>query len=657
MSGEAPEPREAQPLSEPATAVQPPPIGTNDGAPRASAGPAPAVTDTAVASATPTRVVWERIKHHKVVQWTLAYLALAYTLLHSAELLGSSLGWSHRPLRLFTLLLILGVPVVIIISWYHGARGQRRVSGTELMIIAILLAIGGTFLWRDSKTERAAEGAASAVGEHGTESAAQKLTTPAPAPPAASIAVLAFSDLSAEGNQGYFSDGIAEEILNVLAHVKGLKVASRTSSFQFRKSDLGAPAIAQKLGVRHILEGSVRKAGDTVRISAQLIDASTDQHLWSQTFDRPLNTANLFAMQDEIAKSIVDHLAQTMGRTADVAGPTARKADTADEEAYDLYLKGRSLFIARSKDNMGEAARILKAAVAKDPQFARAWEMLGAVLVSSKSWDVGDERDYQAGVDAVDMALRLDPNLSLAYAVRGLVQQDMIPSRGAVGWEDSSESYSRAIEHDETNATAFLWRGASHTALGYFDGAIQDYQRCLDIDPAYDFCRLQFAFVYLCLGRTDDALRFYEMELQNGYNGGVIAVLAPAAAARGDRLGALSTLVLQFRDHPQLIRPLFRALTDPTFSQHDRQDALALVNKAENTGNFIPTALWILKAYDKRIADSMALPIWWARGDAAWLKSQSRTQAMQHWHLPEYWRKHGFPPQCRPIGESDFECR
>jgi TolB-like protein len=135
---------------------------------------------------------------------------------------------------------------------------------------------------------------------------------PAPAaqsPPVASIAVLPFSDLSAEGNQGYFSDGMSEEILNVLAHVNGLRVASRTSSFQFRKSDLGAPAIAARLGVRHILEGSVRKAGNTVRVTAQLIDASTDQHLWSQSFDRPMSTANLFAIQDEIAKNIVDKLA------------------------------------------------------------------------------------------------------------------------------------------------------------------------------------------------------------------------------------------------------------------------------------------------------------------------------------------------------------
>jgi TolB-like protein/Tfp pilus assembly protein PilF len=615
------------------------------------------VTDAAAPAAAPIRAVWERIKHHKVVQWTLAYLALAYTLLHSAEMLGNSLGWSHGLLRLFTLLLILGVPVVIIVSWYHGARGQRRVSGTELMIIAILLAMGGTFLWRDSKTEHAAESAASATGEHGSETGAQKLTTAAPAPPAASIAVLAFSDLSAEGNQGYFSDGIAEEILNVLAHVKGLKVASRTSSFQLRKSDLGAPAIAQKLGVRHILEGSVRKAGDTVRITAQLIDASADQHVWSETFDRPLSTANLFAIQDEIAKSIVDHLAATMGSAADVAGaPTARKADTADEDAYDLYLKGRSLFIARSKQNLIAAAGALKAAVAKDPKFARAWEMLGAVLVAWKYWDVGDESDHQAGSDALDKALRLDPNLSLAYAVRGELQVDMVPSRGAAGWDDASASFSRAIEHDGTNATAYLLRGEIYMALGYQDRAIQDYQRTLDIDPAYEFCRLHLAMTYLYLGRTDDALRLSEIGLENGYFFDEPA-LASAVAARGDRFGALSILARVYQDDPQLIRPLFRALTDPRFSEHDRQDALALVNRAKNSQNLIPSALLMLKAYDKIIADNTDPPIWWAHDDEAWLNSQSRKRAMQYWHLPEYWRKHGFPPQCRPVGESDFECR
>src|SRR5262249_26512925 len=159
-----------------------------DRAPHASA--APALAAAAVPAAVPIRTIWERIKHHKVVQWTLAYLALAYTLLHSAEMLGNSLGWSHALLRLFTLLLVLGVPVVITVWWYQGARGQRGVSGTELMIIAILLARGGTFLWRDSRIEHAAGSAAGGAGEHGWETGAQR-SRGAPAPPAASIAVLA----------------------------------------------------------------------------------------------------------------------------------------------------------------------------------------------------------------------------------------------------------------------------------------------------------------------------------------------------------------------------------------------------------------------------------------------------------------------------------
>src|SRR5882757_11218648 len=143
-----------------------------------------------------------------------------------------------------------------------------------------------------------------------------------------------------------------------------------------------------------------------------------------------------------------------MGNPADVAASMARKADTASEAAYDLYLRGRSLFIDRSKQNLIAAAGHLKAAVAKDPKFARAWEMLGAVLVTGESWNIGDESDTQAGANAVDTALRLDPNLSLAYAVRGEFQLPTIPSRGAASWEDSSENYLRSIEHDGTNATA-----------------------------------------------------------------------------------------------------------------------------------------------------------------------------------------------------------
>lgn len=345
-----------------------------------------------------------------------------------------------------------------------------------------------------------------------------------------------------------------------------------------------------------------------------------------------------------------------IGPSADVAALTARKADTADQDAYDLYLKGRSLFIARSKNNLIEAARVLKAAVAKDPKFARAWEMLGAVLVTGKYWDAGDENDFKAGSVALDVALRLDPKLSLAYAARSEVQADMVPAHGAASWEDSLASLSLAIEHDGNNATAYLWRAESYMALGYQDRAIQDYQRSLDIDPAHEVCRRHLAMTYLYLGRTDDALRLLEIGWENGYLFNDVA-FASAVARRGDRLGALNILAREYQDDPQLIRPLYRSLTDPAFGDRDRQDAVALVKSAKNTVNFIPSALLILKAYDEIVAYGDDPPIWWARDDEAWLKSESRKRAMQYWHLPEYWREHGFPPQCKPIGDSDFECR
>jgi TolB-like protein len=414
--------------------------------------------------------IFEQLKQRNVFRVAVLYLVVCWLILDPLHVLFHMLDVPIWANRLVVLLLAIGFPAVLIFAWVyemtpeglkltgdvpHGESIRKR-TGRRLdrAIIAVLAAALVYFIvdkfWI-SKQLTSPEREASSVAPAASSAPA---TVSGFSPPPHSIAVLAFSDLSAEGNQGYFADGIAEEILNVLAHVNGLKVASRTSSFQFRKSDLGATAIAQRLGVRHILEGSVRKAGDTVRISAQLIDAGTDQHEWSQSFDRPLSTANLFAIQDEIANSIVTQLAATMGGAADIARPAARKADTADEDAYDLYLKGRALFMARTKQNLRAAIAPLKAAVTKDPKFARAWEMLGAVLVTGKSWDVSDAKDFQAGVDAIDMALRLDPNRSLAYAVRGEAQLNEISSRGAVGWDDSLDSYSHAIELDATDATA-----------------------------------------------------------------------------------------------------------------------------------------------------------------------------------------------------------
>jgi len=356
--------------------------------------------------------LFEQLKQRNVFRVAVLYLVVCWLILDPLHVVFHMLDVPVWANRLVLMLMVVGFLAVVIFAWVYEITPEglkptvevphhqsiRKLTGRRLdmAIIAVLAVALAYFVidkfWISKHLEQAAPAAPAA-----SVTSARTGSLSGFAAPPHSIAVLAFSDLSAEGNQGYFADGISEEILNVLAHVNGLKVASRTSSFQFRKSDLGATAIAQKLGVRHILEGSVRKAGDTVRISAQLIDASTDQHEWSQSFDRPLSTANLFAIQDEIARSIVDHLAATMGNSTDIAKPVARKADTADEDAYDLYLKGRALFIARNKQNLRAAIEPLKGSVAKDPKFARAWEMLGAVLITGKSWDISNATRYRLG--------------------------------------------------------------------------------------------------------------------------------------------------------------------------------------------------------------------------------------------------------------------
>src|SRR5258708_31702912 len=292
MSGETPESGEGPAPTGPPTTVQAPRSGTDDAAPHASAHV------HAHHAAIQVRFL-EQLKHRNIIRVGILYLVACWLILDPVHVVFHMLevpAWANR---LVVILMAIGFPAVLLFAWVYEItpeglkptvevdphRSIRKLTGQRLdRAIMVVLVLGIAYLLVDrfwlSKHVAAVESAASAAGEHGTETGAQKIATASPAPPAASIAVLAFSDLSADGNQGYFSDAIAEGILSVLAHAQGLKVAARTSSFQFRKSDLGAPAIAQKLGVRHILEGSVRKAGDTVRISAQLIDAATDQHLW-----------------------------------------------------------------------------------------------------------------------------------------------------------------------------------------------------------------------------------------------------------------------------------------------------------------------------------------------------------------------------------------
>ena len=350
-----------------------------------------------------------------MVQWGIAYVAGAWGLLQGLAYLSTVFQWPAQLQRPATMAFLVGLPIALVLAWYHGDRGQQRVSGREFAILTRAVAAG----WRAVLVGRAHAGRRHRCRDDGR--------APAPvAQPAAeakaggtSIAVLPFVNMSGDKDNEYFSDGISEELLNVLVRVDGLGVASRTSSFAYKGSPLGTAAIAEALKVNHVLEGSVRKSGNHVRITAQLIDAVDDRHLWSETYDRELT--DIFAIQEEIANSIVDALRDELGTAQSATSVVTVRADTENLEAYELYLKARELFIARRE--LPESIRLFEQVTQMDPGFARGWEGLAAVYAVANSWGI-DDRDYDAlAKSAAERALQLDPALSMPWAALATAEQ------------------------------------------------------------------------------------------------------------------------------------------------------------------------------------------------------------------------------------------
>jgi len=324
---------------------------------------------------------------------------------------------------LIVALLLIGFPIAIVFAWAFELTPQGVVrtedvpegesitgdTGHKLdyAIVAGLVLLAAMIVWQQSDTPIELAEEVPVLAED--EPAAAEVD-------AASIAVLPFADLSPGGDQEYFSDGISEEILNVLVGVNGLDVTSRTSSFQFKGRGLGIPEIAAELKVRHVLEGSVRKSGETIRVTAQLIDSTDDKHLWSNTFDRPLTTENIFEIQDEIAKAIVTALSETLG--VGELEPIEVAATTRNLDAYELYLQARPMFHARERLDVADA--LLERAVMQDPEFAEAWEIRAALQTLAVEYGFVDtpiEVAEERGAEFAKRALDLEPRSATALAV------------------------------------------------------------------------------------------------------------------------------------------------------------------------------------------------------------------------------------------------
>jgi adenylate cyclase len=239
----------------------------------------------------------QRLKQHKLVQWSLAYIAVAFALMQGIDIVAQRFGWPEQTMRVVIIALSIGLFVTLVLAWYHGERGEQRVTGTELLILAVLLVTVGGLVWRF----------ASGVREPAAKVAPDEKAAMTGAPISdKSIAVLPFENLSSDHENAYFATGIQDEILTKLAKIGALKVISRSSTKQYESKPGNLRDVGRELGVASILEGSVQKAGQIVRVNVQLIKAATDEHLWAETYDRTLD--NILGVESEIAQMVAEAL-------------------------------------------------------------------------------------------------------------------------------------------------------------------------------------------------------------------------------------------------------------------------------------------------------------------------------------------------------------
>ncbi len=451
------------------------------------------------------------LRRRNVFRVGIAYAITAWLLLQLSDILVPLLNLPESAQRFILLLLVIGFFPALIFAWAfemtpeglkkekdvdrsQSIAGQtgRKLDRTIIVILALALLYFAydKFMLQPSRSEEQVLAQTEAVSEPKPESAEIEK----------SIAVLPFVNMSSDPEQEYFSDGISEEILNALARVHELKVAGRTSSFAFKGQNQDLRLIGETLGVNHILEGSVRKSGDRIRITAQLIKVDDGFHIWSETFDRELT--DVFAIQDEIASAI---LAQTKIQLLDMAPLVSPRANTL---AYDLYLLAKQKIRERNQEPLEAAAALLDRAIEADPDFAPAYAQRGITQMLLSDGDYGTIPAAQAHEQAkvwLDKALELDDGLAEAWAGLGLYWTNQRLER-----EKSIAPLERALEINPNLIDASNWLSISLEYTGEIRKAAQLRKKMFETDPLYQPAMANVIRSFNVMGQYEEAREVIE---------------------------------------------------------------------------------------------------------------------------------------------------
>jgi serine/threonine-protein kinase len=408
----------------------------------------------------------KRAKDRALFQWAAAYLAGAWAVLEVVGFAGDRLLWPSLIPQAAAVVAFFGFFVALVVTWYHGERGRQRVHGREVLLIALLLVIAGAVL-----STLSTEGPpASTVGSGLGVTSARVDNRP-------SVAALPWVNRSGREEDAYFTDGIHDEILTRLTKIRGLRIISRRSVMHFRDSPLTSREIADELDVRYILEAGLIRVRDTIRLNVQLTDASTDDQIWADTYDRFMSLENLLSLQSEIAQTIADTL-QAAVSPEEEAG--LNEVSASNMEAYDFYLQGRRYYLrpGYNRENLQAAQNLFERAIALDPDFAKAHAFLSRVhgVMFWESFDPSPER-LESQKAAAEEALRLDPELPQAHMAAGWVHY----VEG--DFAEALADYHRALECMPNDAEIIARIGYAHRRLGNWPQVFEAYEEAVRLNP------------------------------------------------------------------------------------------------------------------------------------------------------------------------------
>jgi TolB-like protein/tetratricopeptide (TPR) repeat protein len=484
------------------------------------------------------------LKRRNVYKVAVAYAIVGWLLVQIATQVFPFLEIPNWVVRLVIVLIAIGFPIALVIAWAFeitpqgiertevadtmpAVMGQKKHVWIYVVVIGAAISVALFFLGRytaGSGTPRQSEAATVS---------------------AKSIAVLPFDNLSRDPDNAFFAEGVQDEILTRLAKVADLKVIARTSTQKFKSAPADLRDVAKQLDVTNILEGSVQKVNDQVRVNVQLINALTNAHLWAEIYDRKLT--DIFTVESDIAKTIADQL------QAKLTGSEKRMMaaqPTTDTTAYELYHKGRSLWEKRTGDNIPKAIAFFEQAIARDPNYALAYAGLASAYILSPFYTGADRREAGSKAkEAALKALRLDPNLAEAHAALGKVL-----FFSEIDLAGATREYKRAIELKPNDADAHHWfSNDSLAALGQFDEAIAEGKRSVELDPLSIVINADLGETFFYARRFDESVAQLRKTLEIDptsfyahYNLGI------ALQAKGDLSGAITEYekAKQLSDNP-----------------------------------------------------------------------------------------------------------